>query len=327
MNDERSTTNAPLPFPSGWFRIAYSDELLPGQVRALHYFDRDFVLFRTATSKLHLFDAHCPHLGAHLGYGGKVNDETIQCPFHGWRFNGEGQCVEIPYACKVLPKVQIQSWQVREVNGTILMYYHPDRKPPDWEIPLLPEYTCKDWIPFKRRRWQVRTNPQEIAENGVDTAHSPFLHRQTFVSLKSQSIEIDGAILVHQLLPIYNLSFAAGLLGKENLGSLEISYYGLGCQVSRACIETVIELDFLAIFMLTPIEEKLLEIDLIFSMRKIFSKTLTKLFAPKILMQKIGRDLEQDISIWENKIYCDRPTLCESEGAIMKYRRWSQQFY
>jgi hypothetical protein len=100
-----------------------------------------------------------------------------------------------------------------------------------------------------------------------------------------------------------------------------------GCQVSRARVKTLVELDFLAVFMLTPINLKLLEIDLIFSMKKIFNKTLTQLFAPKILMPKIGRDLEQDIPIWENKVYNDRPILCESEGAIMKYRRWSQQFY
>ena len=42
-------------------------------------------------------DAFCPHLGAHLGYGGLVEESTIRCPFHAWRFDGTGACVEVPY--------------------------------------------------------------------------------------------------------------------------------------------------------------------------------------------------------------------------------------
>ncbi|MFN2425072.1 MAG: Rieske 2Fe-2S domain-containing protein, partial [Candidatus Binatia bacterium] len=60
------------PFPDGWFQVAYSDELEAGQVEPLHYFGRDYVLFRGADGEARVFDAFCPHLGAHLGYGGMV---------------------------------------------------------------------------------------------------------------------------------------------------------------------------------------------------------------------------------------------------------------
>jgi phenylpropionate dioxygenase-like ring-hydroxylating dioxygenase large terminal subunit len=96
--------------PQGWFRVAYSDELTPGKVIPLHYFDRNFVLFRTQDGQPQIFNAHCPHLGAHLGYGGKVTDKGIQCPFHGWCFNSHGQCVRIPYANKIPPQAQISTW-------------------------------------------------------------------------------------------------------------------------------------------------------------------------------------------------------------------------
>ena len=49
-----------------------------------------------------IVDAYCPHLGANLGVGGRVHGNCIECPFHGWQFDGEsGQCVKIPYADKV----------------------------------------------------------------------------------------------------------------------------------------------------------------------------------------------------------------------------------
>ncbi len=56
------------------------------------------MLFRAEDGAPHLLDAHCPHLGAHLAVGGKVEAECIRCPFHGWKFDGaDGTCVEIPY--------------------------------------------------------------------------------------------------------------------------------------------------------------------------------------------------------------------------------------
>ena len=58
-------------FPSGWFRVASSNQLAPGDVVPLHYFGRDLVLFRSQSGRLHLLDALCPHLGAHLAYEGQ----------------------------------------------------------------------------------------------------------------------------------------------------------------------------------------------------------------------------------------------------------------
>src|SRR6478752_10186328 len=88
----------PFPVPNGWFIVARADELKPGEVMPLYAFARNLVAFRTESGAPRVMDAHCPHLGAHLGVGGRVRGETIQCPFHGWRFQGEdGTCVEVPY--------------------------------------------------------------------------------------------------------------------------------------------------------------------------------------------------------------------------------------
>ena len=75
----------PFPVPNGWFVVAQADDLAPGEVRALYFFARDLVLYRGDDGEPHVVDAHCPHLGAHLGVGGKVEGECLRCPFHGWR--------------------------------------------------------------------------------------------------------------------------------------------------------------------------------------------------------------------------------------------------
>lgn len=58
-------------------------------------------VFRAQTGKAHVVDAYCPHLGANLAVGGRVLGDCIECPFHGWKFQGsDGKCVQIPYAEK-----------------------------------------------------------------------------------------------------------------------------------------------------------------------------------------------------------------------------------
>ncbi|NRA09648.1 MAG: Rieske 2Fe-2S domain-containing protein, partial [Myxococcales bacterium] len=79
--------------PDGWYHVAASEEVEAGQVRSLRFFGRDLVLFRTESGEAIVLDAHCPHLGAHLGHGGQVVGESIRCPFHAWRFGSDGRCV------------------------------------------------------------------------------------------------------------------------------------------------------------------------------------------------------------------------------------------
>ena len=311
--------------PYGWFRVAYSDELTSGKVIPLRYFGRDLVLWRTQDGQPQIFDAYCPHLGAHLGYGGKVTARGIQCPFHSWCFDSNGQCNQIPNAAKIPPEARINSWSVVETNGIILMYYHPNERSqhqlPDWTIPELPEYTDPDWIRVMRRRWRIRTKVYEVAENGIDSAHSLFVHAQTFAALESNSLDTDGTTSIHRL------SFLTKLFGREVEGFLTIASYGLGCQVSRTILKTFAELEFTAVFLLTPIDREYLEVDLVFTMKKLVNKPLTHLFIAPWLMRGIGKNLEQDIPIWENKIFQTHPLLCDGDGPISQYRRWAKQFY
>lgn len=58
-------------------------------------------VFRGHDGKAYVVDAYCPHLGANLAVGGRVFGNCIECPFHGWQFQGDnGVCVKIPYAEK-----------------------------------------------------------------------------------------------------------------------------------------------------------------------------------------------------------------------------------
>lgn len=314
-------------FPIGWFRVSAGDELPSGGVRALHYFGRDLVLFRTMEGAAHVLDAHCPHLGAHLGHGGKVQGDAIQCPFHGWRLNGEGRCVSIPYAKKIPLRSEIRSWPVREINGQIMVYYHPQGETPDWEIPEWPEFTSREWASFRKaHHWKIRTHAQELGENGMDSAHFSFLHCQQTLAMSTESVEAEGPVFTHRTFQHYNVFRLAKFWVKEVAGPLDVTLYGLGCAVNRTCVRAKIQMEYCFAFFFTPIDEERVEVNSVLSMKKLPSRIVTHLLMAKAI-QEGRKTIEQDIPIWENKHYRSQPVLCEGDGPVMQYRRWTRQFY
>ena len=85
---DAKTNTSSCRYPNGWFAVAWSRDLHVGDVQPLHYFGEELVLFRTRSGQARVLDPFCPHLGAHLGHGGRVMGETIRCPFHGWQYDG-----------------------------------------------------------------------------------------------------------------------------------------------------------------------------------------------------------------------------------------------
>lgn len=313
-------------FPNGWFRVANSEEVRPKEVKPLHYFGKDFVLFRTESGKPYVFDAHCPHLGAHLGYGGKVKGENIQCPFHGWCFDAGGQCNQIPYATKIPPKAQIQTWQVREINGMILVYYHARQEAPTWEIPVLKKYQSREWTPLRfGRRRKIRSHPQEIFENGMDIIHSLVVHPQQTDRIKAQELKIDNSVLTISLDRTYNLFLAAKMLGQKIRGADEITLHGLGVAVNRVLVEPM-GFEYFYLFTVTPIDAEHIEIQSFLSMKKVYNPLATEFLVRKALKEGT-KVIDRDIPIWENKAYSSNPLLSEGDGPIARYRLWASQFY
>lgn len=70
------------PYPNGWYVLCKQDELQPGQIIDKKFAGKDIIIFRTEGGKAAATDAYCPHMGAHFAHGGKVQGETIECPFH-----------------------------------------------------------------------------------------------------------------------------------------------------------------------------------------------------------------------------------------------------
>lgn len=319
----------PLPMPWGWFQVLYSDELAIGESKPLRCFDQELVIFRTESGAAKVLDAYCPHMGAHLGHGirdqagggSRVVGESIECPFHGWRYNGDGQCTHVPYAKNLPPRVAkeeqvIACWPVREINQTILVWYHPDKIPPTYEPMEIPEAQPDhpDWSALDIYRWDIEVHMQEMAENAVDPAHFHFVHGTDDVP-DAEVTEFDG-ITRRGVLKTRNPT-PKGVIE----GTIENANMGAGLSVVRfsGIYDTVLMAN------VTPIGPELTRAHYAFIQPKATLETLGQTVG-KAIIQNICQQMEEDMIIWAHKRYLEKPMLCDGDGPFAKMRRWYGQF-
>src|SRR5690625_1749580 len=112
-------------FPRGWFMVAFSDEVKQGEILSMHYFNRRLMAWRGEDGVVRIQDAHCPRRGADIGAGGKVNGNTVQCPFHHCAVDDRGKCVEIPYSESIPKKACLKTRHDMERNGMLYLWFNP----------------------------------------------------------------------------------------------------------------------------------------------------------------------------------------------------------
>ncbi|MFT4570876.1 MAG: 3-ketosteroid 9alpha-monooxygenase subunit A [Hyphomicrobiaceae bacterium] len=303
------------PYPIGWFQVAYGDELEVRQAKPLKYFGTDLVLYRGEDGAARVRGAFCPHLGAHFGYGGEVEGTDIRCPFHGWRFSGEdGKCNDIPYGKRIPAAARTVCWPTIERNGLIMVWHHPDKTAPSWDIPVVAEYGDTDWTPYERRFWRIKAHNQELAENQVDLAHFRYVHGA--LTIPESSAEADGPCM--RVSSVMKMGTPMGPVD----GTIQSEAWGFGFGTVRfgGIVDTVL------ITSVTPIDGEHVDARFAFSVKKLGDAASTR-GVGKALIQDIDKQMDEDIPIWENKRFLDRPALCDGDGPIGLFRKWCTQFY
>src|SRR5262249_18100744 len=155
-----------------WQPVYHAPDLPPGEAKPVRIMSEDYTLYRGEGGAVHLVDYRCAHRGTQLSTGW-VEGDCIRCFYHGWKYDGSGQCVEQPAEdAGFAGKVRIGSYPTREYLGLIFAYLGAGAAP---EFPRYPEFESFDGV-VELDSYVRRCNYYQNLENSLDMSHVGFVH-------------------------------------------------------------------------------------------------------------------------------------------------------
>ncbi len=313
---------ADLPaVPEGWYVAALARDVRAGEVVTRPMFGRDVVVFRTKSGAVGAVDSVCPHLGAHLGRGGKVCGENLRCPFHGFEFDRSGACVRTAYGGPPPRRARAVVLPGMERNGFVLVW--SGSRPPAWEVPELADegYSTPDM-----RTFRLRGHPQETTENSVDIGHFAVVHGFSEVAVEAPLVT-EGP----RLTAAYSMKHGLGIAGAGFRTRFAIEAWGLGYSFVDV---TALGLRTRHWVLATPVGRGEIDLSLgvsvpTLSLRTRAGRALAQsLAAPlrRVILGIFVHDTRADFPIWNAKRYVASPALAKGDGPIGRYRAWAGQF-
>jgi 3-ketosteroid 9alpha-monooxygenase subunit A len=317
-------------FARGWHCLGLAEPFRDGKPHAVEAFGTKLVVFATGDGELKVLDAYCRHMGGDLSQG-TVKGEAIACPFHDWRWAGNGKCVQIPYAKRIPLRARTRSWLTLERNKQLFVWHDPEGNPPpdDIVIPETKGASSDEWSDWTWDTVRIEgSNCREIIDNMVDMAHFFYIHFAFPTYFKNV---FEGHVATQYLnsraRPDVKLGSSYSVEG-VTLKS-EASYYGPSYMINDLwqdfngyVIETVL------INCHYPVSPDSFVLQWGVSVKKL--PGLPKEKADKVagkLAKSFGIGFLQDVEIWKNKTRVDNPLLCEEDGPVYQLRRWYEQFY
>ncbi|CAF1020746.1 unnamed protein product [Adineta ricciae] len=375
-----------------------SCDLKRGAVKPISYCGRNVVLFRGHNGKPYVLDAYCAHMGAHLGVGGKVRHGTcIECPFHGWAFDGEtGNCVLSSGESKITrsadkygyhniekcpavfnseektnqylqklteqEEVKIKKYTVKEMNGSVFVWYHSDENLRD--KPIFEPFDLMNEL--KANKMEVRGESinyvnchiQEIPENGADFRHFDFLHQSvldlifpfirfswTMKSERASNPQLHE-IMTHPhpqvnaykmhllntfindsnraLINVISLNCYLRIFGKHSFFVFNATGFQLGPSIVYLFLwSPYFQVTFLQT--VTPLEKFNQRI-----MHRIFSTKPLPYWVSALMLLGEVKQIFSDMGVWNNKIFGSELNYNmknDADKSLYAWRNWYAQFY
>ena len=217
---------------------------------------------------------------------------------------------------RVTTPASLRTWPIREHNGLIFAWYHPDGVEPEWDIPVL---QTEGWTGFRIRGMKVKSHPQETSENSVDVGHFVQVH-----GFRNAWYEGDLDIQGHLLKGAYGIDY--GVFGKLSfVAKFEVEVHGLGYSLVRIHLPRF-GLRIHTLILSTPVDEERVHLRMGMSVKHWGFPPLPLLIR-EIASIGMDREVSQDVPIWATKRYIEKPLLVEGDGPIAEYRRYCKQFY
>ena len=325
-----------LPFPEGWYFLTTRRAVERSKLISKTWMGENIVIWCDERGQICVAESLCPHLGSQLGpaAGGRVANGRLVCPFHGFEYDADGQCVATPSAAPAR-SATLSVFETCEINGMLFAWWGLGGRPPQWQLPDAPS-AGDGWSDIEIRTLQFPGHPQETSENSVDIAHLSYIHgygnvtNETPVTIKGPNLESRfGFSTDRKIAKVVGMHLEVEAVA--NLSGLGYSYVEF--------TELTIGMDARLWVLATPVDGTLIDLSIVSQVREIRNpkRPIAGLaFLPRQMrapvMNKIVsslqvHDVKQDVVIWSRKQYVPRPRLVRSDGELMKYRAYCAQFY
>jgi len=301
----RSYADLPPAYPNAWFKLCDSFEVKVGESKIIELFGQLFTVTRMRMSS---------EIGTVAEVVGDSNhDETvIQC------VDGKGKV-----------------WTVAEKNQHVFVWHDDSDSPPTWEIPTAAA-GISSWRFHGKATHDIVCHIGEIAENGADTAHLNFVHGNFITN------ELLGGIVTFLLARVRHTWEAtwvaqpapSGHLAKMNLHTgisvLDAMIPMVGVetnilQIGPGYVQLLFPTPFGSILVqecICPISANLQRADNV-----VWAEPTVPRFIAKFILKSLVVQFERDFPIWNSKRWLRAPMAVKEDGPILKYRRWTKQFY
>ncbi|MFJ6461605.1 Rieske 2Fe-2S domain-containing protein [Streptomyces sp. NPDC091387] len=323
-------TAAPTRFARGWHCLGLAEKFKDGKPHAVRAFGQKLVVFQAGDGTLSVLDAYCRHMGGDLSQGTVKGDE-VACPFHDWRWGGDGRCKRIPYAKRVPLRARTAAWTTLDQDGMLFVWNDPEGNPPpaDVTIPRIEGATSDEWTDWLWYETVIDANCREVVDNVVDMAHFFYVH-YSFPTYFRNVFEGHTATQHMRATGRPDARPQEQDDRPKTTGSNSVaSYHGPSFMIDDLTYhyETG-DTQSVLINCHYPVDANRFVLQYGIIVKR--SPTAAGDAADELasgMGQFIKLGFEQDIQIWQNKTRIDNPLLCEEDGPVYQLRRWYEQFY
>jgi len=307
-------------YARGWHCLGNASEYRDGKPHTLEVFGTRLVAFADSQGNISVLDAYCPHMGADLSQGTIENDKLV-CPFHHWKYDTGGKCVEIPYCKRIPPKAKTRSWLTCEENNLLFIWNNPEGRPPKEGvvIPHLPEMDDPDWIhDWNIDTMHIETNPRELVDNLVDAQHFGPVHG---TPTKYFANVFEGHI-GHQIFHGDSERLGGDLIAPS-------AYYGPATHFTQiSSMFGDVRIHAILLNSHVPVTPNSFDLRFGCMVKRVPGWTEEQnQDVAKAYVQGNRDSFYQDVVIWKHKIRIDKPILAETDGPVYQLREWYEQFF